>query len=173
MYDQGSSSNVIVGEIAETENFKILSARAGCSQVAGGHQVPTDYGLYTTVVGPSISGEYIGLTCQGIAKIAGDLEEQSLNEVNRELKRSGLINPDPTPTRVCWRRPSRPVDRNPGHSTGSSAGCSATGGDWSLQVPVHRCMGLEPSLCWSSPIVPNLADKPPHLIADGATPTVP
>ena len=67
MYDRGISSNLIVGEIAETENLKILSAQAGCIQVAGGHQVPTDYGLYRAVAGPSVSGGYFGLNCQRIA----------------------------------------------------------------------------------------------------------
>ena len=94
MHDRGSSSHLIVGEIAETENLQILSARDGCIQVAGGHKVSTDYGLYRAVEDPSTSGEYFGLNCQGIAKIAGDLKEQSLNEVNTELRRSGLINPD-------------------------------------------------------------------------------
>ena len=91
MYDRGSSSNLIVGELAETENLKILS---GCIQVAGGQQIPSDMGLYRAILGPSVSGEYFNLNCQGITKIAGDIMEQSLTEVNTELRRSGLINPD-------------------------------------------------------------------------------
>ena len=85
---------MIVGELAETENLEILSARAGCIQVAGGQQVPTDYGIYRGILGPSVSGEYFNLNCQGITKIARDITEQSLTKVKTELRRSGLINPD-------------------------------------------------------------------------------
>ena len=73
MFDRGSSSNLIAGELAEEENLEILSARAGRIRVAGGQQVSTYYGLYKAVVGPSNSGEYFYLNCQGISTIAGDI----------------------------------------------------------------------------------------------------
>ena len=69
MFDRGSSSNLIAGELAEEENLEILSARAGRIRVAGGQQVSTYYGLYKAVVGPSNSGEYFYLNCQGISTI--------------------------------------------------------------------------------------------------------
>ena len=44
------------------------------------------------VLRPSINGEDRYLNCQGVSSIAGTLREQSLKEVNKELRRSGLID---------------------------------------------------------------------------------
>ena len=52
----------------------------------------TKYGVYRAVLGPSITGEDRYLDCQGVSSIAGTLRKQSLKEVNKELRRSGLID---------------------------------------------------------------------------------
>ena len=49
-------------------------------------------GVYRAVLGPSITGEDRYLDCQGVNSIVGSLRKQSLKEVNKELKRSGLID---------------------------------------------------------------------------------
>ena len=72
----------------EQENLEILSTRAGQVRVAGGQQISTDYAVYKAVLGPSKDGDYFHLDCQGMRTIAGDLAEQQLDEVNRELRES-------------------------------------------------------------------------------------
>ena len=93
-YDTESNTNIITGELSEVEELKILPAWAGCIRVAGGQHVSTEYGMYRAIVGPSRDGEYDQLDCKGMKSIAGEPKKHSLQEVNKELRDSGLINPN-------------------------------------------------------------------------------
>ena len=70
----------------------IIFRKPGKVRVAGRQTLSTKYGVYRAVLGPSITGEDRYLDCQGVSSIAGTLRKQSLKEVNKELRRSGLID---------------------------------------------------------------------------------
>ena len=122
---------------------------AGRGRVAEGQEISTEYGVYKAILGPSKDGDYFHLDCQGMRAIAGDLAEQPLNEVNRELRVSGLIDPA-TPSRsmlkeasgsACWdsRHPTRPC---PDRDTALW--------DRSVPVSVWGHLSFQPS-CMDSP----------------------
>ena len=94
LYERGSNVNIITEEMVENKELEIVSARAGKIKVAGGDYVSTDFGTYKAVLGPSRSGEYYSLQCKGMKSIMGDLTEHPLEEINRELRDSELVDLD-------------------------------------------------------------------------------
>ena len=96
IYEWGSNTNMIQGEIAETEGLEILSARAGRIKVAGGDFISTGFGSYKTALGPSRTGNFHNLKCQGIKEITGELMKHPLQEINQELWDTEMVD-----THVC------------------------------------------------------------------------
>ena len=72
--------------------MKIISSTPRKMTVAGGQTLSTKYGVYRAEIGPSITGENRYIDCQGVNSIADSLRKQSLKEVNKELKGTGLID---------------------------------------------------------------------------------
>lgn len=50
--------------------------------------------LYNATMGPTKTGDYFQLTCQGMKPTAGKLGVFRLDEVNEKLRRSGIIDPE-------------------------------------------------------------------------------
>ena len=98
LYDCGSNTNMIQREVAENQELKILSGRAGRIKVAGREYVSTGFGSYKATLGPSRSGRFYNLKCQGIKEITGNLVEHPLKEINKELRDAEMIDVD-TPSR--------------------------------------------------------------------------
>ena len=86
---------MIRGEIAETEGLEILSARAGQIKVAGGDFTSTGFGSYRTTLGPSRTGNFHDLKCQGIKEITGELMKHPLQEINQELRDMEMMDVNP------------------------------------------------------------------------------
>ena len=83
---------MIRGEIAETEGLEILSARAGRNKVAGGDFISTGFGSYKTTLGPSRTGNFHNLKCQGIKEITGELMKHLLQEINQALRDMKMVD---------------------------------------------------------------------------------
>ena len=92
IYDRGSNTNMIRGEIAETEGLDILSARAGRIKVAGGDFISTGFRSYKTTLGPSRTWNFHNLKCQGIKEITGELMKHPLQEINQELREMEMVD---------------------------------------------------------------------------------
>ena len=100
------------------------------------------------------------LDCQGVYSIAGSLRKQSLKEVNKELRGTGFFDP---------------TISLPKHAAGGDVGILVGIQDVqldpvliavlaSVQVPLHRYMGVTDRVCRSSPILHHPHCQQPPVI---------
>lgn len=97
MYDRGSNTHLIRGEVAETQELLVISGRAGRIKVAGGGYISTNYGSYRARLGHSRSGRKVELNCKGIQEITGHLKKHPLQEIHKELRDAELGFDPPLP----------------------------------------------------------------------------
>ena len=80
--------------------MEILSARTGKIKVAGGEFISTGFGSYKTTLGPSRTGNFYNLKCQGIKEITGELTKHPLQEINQELRNAEMMDVNAPPPEV-------------------------------------------------------------------------
>ena len=86
-YDRGANQNLVDGELAERANLKVINPRSTPLGVVGGGRIWTEYGMYCLNIGPTESGHYHEVKCQGIKRITADFPTYELQTVNEEVKK--------------------------------------------------------------------------------------
>ena len=85
-YDSGASGPLIKGELAEKLGLKVVDPRSQLIGALGNSSMYTEYGLYTTRLGPDQNGFYHELTLQGINQITSAYPKYDLSEIVREVE---------------------------------------------------------------------------------------
>ena len=81
-------------DIAEREVFPIVSRNPGKLRVGGGLEIDTVFGVYKVSLGPSITGEYFEKICRGLPVLTEKFSEHSLEDLNEEVYRLGVLPRD-------------------------------------------------------------------------------
>jgi len=98
-FDSGANLNLISGELANNLNLQIISKKPSNLTVVGGSSVRTEYGTYRCCLGPSETGKYFELTCQGMDRVTSDFKQYDLTEIVQEFKINSIpsLADEPTP----------------------------------------------------------------------------
>ena len=70
----------------------LVCGSPGKLRVGGGLEIDTVYGIYKVSLGPSTTGEYTEITCRGLPVLTEHFLEHSLEELNKEVYRAGIVD---------------------------------------------------------------------------------
>ena len=85
-YDKGANICLVEGAMAEKEGLQITSDRPTTMRLAGSATVVTEYGKYRFRLGPTDSGKYHEIECQGISSVTTNFPRYPLHEINNEVR---------------------------------------------------------------------------------------
>ena len=91
-YDNGASTNLVRGEFAEQNGFKVIDQENQRISGVANMGMWCGYGIYSASIGQDKNGDYWQLTFQGINNITNSVPEYSWESVNRETKQNGKIS---------------------------------------------------------------------------------
>ena len=102
-FDRGANTNLIKGELATKENLQRISMKPANLTVVGGSTVKTEYGVYRFALGPTESGDYHEIRCQGIDRITSDFKKYRTDEIVKEFKQyaNPTLTSDPVPPYIA------------------------------------------------------------------------
>ena len=91
-FDSGANTNLVNGDLAIDQNFQIITKKPTKLTVVGGGSISTEMGRFRFNLGPTESGDYHELKCQGISSVTSKFERYDLREINEEFK-SNTVHP--------------------------------------------------------------------------------
>ena len=85
-YDSGANNNIVEYSLARDADFLQIGSNPVSFNVAGGGSVRSDYGQFSAILGPDVSGDFHDLECQAVDKITSEFPTFRLKEVIAEAK---------------------------------------------------------------------------------------
>ena len=91
-FDSGANTNLVNGELALDQNLEIITKKPTKLTVVGGGTITTEMGKFRFNLGPTESGEFHEIKCQGINSVTSRFARYDLSEINDEF-RSNKVHP--------------------------------------------------------------------------------
>ena len=68
-FDSGGTTHLIDGQLARSEELKLISSKAIALGVIGGGSIKTEYGSFRFILGPGEDGKYHKVTTVGMDNV--------------------------------------------------------------------------------------------------------